>query len=313
MADNISRFGAYQESAGSAIASALMRAGHLILRRLAWRPFCFAGAGITLLHATGHDHYPEIWCRCDWGPRGHLGLGTHTRADALSVEVRYGGVNILADEIGGRREPAFGDPPPWSRHARAYHARARQVRSLDVRARGAEVIDDGDIAMWIAEHDSRLSLDQPVHYRRSVLLDRASRTVDIVDLIDSGSHDTCRAFRFGPDIQIELGESCALLRWPGSDTPGAARLELPLGLTWSLHRNDADTIVGWYAGRSVKRQPVLTLLGRGHCAAGTPLATRLEFTDPEKSLKTSVYRQVISWLASGDCWANGRDSRAEAR
>ena len=40
---------------------------------------------------------PEIWCRCDGGPHGFLSIAAHAHADALSVEVRHGGVDILAD------------------------------------------------------------------------------------------------------------------------------------------------------------------------------------------------------------------------
>ena len=40
---------------------------------------------------------PEIWCRCDGGPHGFLSIAAHAHADALSVEVRHDGVDILAD------------------------------------------------------------------------------------------------------------------------------------------------------------------------------------------------------------------------
>ncbi len=39
----------------------------------------------------------EIWCRCDGGPHGFLSIAAHAHADALSVEVRHDGVDILAD------------------------------------------------------------------------------------------------------------------------------------------------------------------------------------------------------------------------
>ena len=39
----------------------------------------------------------EIWCRCDGGPHGYLSIAAHAHADALSVEVRYAGMDILAD------------------------------------------------------------------------------------------------------------------------------------------------------------------------------------------------------------------------
>ena len=58
------------------------------------RPSRFADAGMTLLRT----HEPnEIWCRCDGGPHGYLSIAAHAHADALSVEVRYAGIDILAD------------------------------------------------------------------------------------------------------------------------------------------------------------------------------------------------------------------------
>ena len=64
--------------------------------RPAQRPGHFADAGLTLLRTRAEDG-PEIWCRCDGGPHGFLSIAAHAHADALSVEVRYGGVDILAD------------------------------------------------------------------------------------------------------------------------------------------------------------------------------------------------------------------------
>ncbi len=179
-------------------------------------------------------------------------------------------------------------------------------------ARQTEVVDDGDVANWAAEHDGYLWLGSPVRHRRSVLLDRASRIVDIVDQIDGGSHDICPAFHFGPEIEVELDETCAFLSWPGSATPGAARLELPLGLSWSLHRSETDTIMGWYAHELGRRVPAFTLLGHGQCVAGAPLAARLEFNDAEMMPKVS-FSQAVSWSASGSCRSDERETQAEAR
>jgi hypothetical protein len=238
------------------------------------------------------------------------------------VEVRYGGVDILAHPgtycdqsdhpwrayfrsmiahnspgVGGRNQPIEGVRFPWSRHAHAQEP---------------EVIDDGDIVNWAAEHDGCLWLDSPVRHRRSVLLDRACRIVDIVDQMDGGGHHICPAFYLGPEIQVELDESCAFLSWPSSATPGAARLELPLGLSWSLHRAEIDTILGWNARGLEERVPTYTLLGRGRCVAGTPLATRLEFDDTELLPKIS-FSQAVSLSASGTCRGGEWETEAEAR
>ena len=52
--------------------------------------------GSRMLRTDG-EHAPEIWCRLDGGPHGFLSIAAHAHADALSAEVRYGGVDVLAD------------------------------------------------------------------------------------------------------------------------------------------------------------------------------------------------------------------------
>ena len=168
------------------------------------------------------------------------------------------------------------------------HAQAREV----------EVIDDGDIARWTAEHDGYASLDPPASHRRSVLLDRASRSIDIIDEIEGGGHDVRLAFHLGPEVDVVLDGSCATLSWPRTAMPGAARLELPAVLRWSLHRGETDPILGWYSPSLGRRVPAFTLLGCGRCVPGAPLATRLEFLEVDAPPKPA-----ISWRASDACEA----------
>ena len=194
--------------AGSVIVGALAGARRHVEGRSGQRPSRFADAGVTLLRTSGEN---EIWCRCDGGPHGYLSIAAHAHADALSVEVRYAGIDILADpgtycyhgelawrsyfrstiahntaELSGRSQSSERGPFMWARHARA---------------REIEVIDDGDIARWTAEHDGYASLDPPILHRRSVLLDRASRSIDIIDEMEGGSHDIRLAFHLGPEVQ----------------------------------------------------------------------------------------------------------------
>ena len=267
------------------------------------RPWHFADAGMTLLRTT-RDREPEIWCRCDGGPHGYLSIAAHAHADALSVEVRYGGVDVLADpgtycyhgepkwrsyfrstiahntiELDGRNQSTEGGPFLWLRHANA--------REVDVQ-------DIGDAAEWTAEHDGYLSLDPPARHRRCVLLDRASRTVNIIDEISSGGHDVRLAFHLGPDVYAELDGACAALRWPSASTPGAARLELPQSLQWSLHRGETDPVVGWYSSGLGRRTPAYTLVGRGRSAPYEPFSTRLEFLDVDAT-ERSFARQEYEY------------------
>lgn len=293
--------------AGSSIIGALAPNQHDIKDRPSGRPSRFADAGVTLLRTTGTNS-PEIWCRCDGGPHGYLSIAAHAHADALSVEVRYAGVDILADpgnyfypgepawrsyfrstiahntaELSERSQSSEGGPFVWLRHAQA---------------REIEVIDDGDIASWTAEHDGYGSLAPSALHRRSVLLDRASRSIDIIDVIYGGSHDIRLAFHLGPEVRAELEECCAILNWATAPAPGAARLELPPGLRWSLHRGETDPILGWYAPGLGRRVPAFTLLGRGRCVPGVPLIARLEFLDTGRSATSAFSRHAISWITS---------------
>jgi hypothetical protein len=182
-------------------------------------------------------------------------------------------------ELDGRNQSGDGGPFLWLRHANG--------REIDV-------ADTGEVTGWTAEHDGYLSLRPPARHRRSVRLDRASRSIEIADEIDGGSHDVRLAFHLGPDVQAELDGVCAVLRWPGASTPGAARLELPTQLRWSLHQGETDPILGWYSRGLGQRVPAFTLVGRGHCAPGAPFITRLEFLDVAKTEKPAVVRSDVS-------------------
>ena len=162
---------------------------------------------------------PEIWCRCDGGPHGYLSIAAHAHADALSVEVRCGGVDVLADpgtycyhgepawrsyfrstiahntvELAGRNQSSEGGPFLWLRHADA--------QEIDVR-------DDGETVSWTAEHDGYQALDPPARHRRKVRLDRAARSMEIIDEITAAATTSGVAFHLGPDIEAELDGAIA--------------------------------------------------------------------------------------------------------
>lgn len=277
--------------ASSTLISAMPTVTRRVGTRPAARPWHFPDAGTTLLRTTS-SREPEIWCRCDGGSHGYLSIAAHAHADALSVEVRYGSVDILADpgtycyhgepawrsyfrstiahntvELDGRSQSVEGGPFLWLRHANA---------------REVDVSDIGDAVEWTAEHDGYLSLTPPARHRRCVRLDRASRTIDIVDEISS-SHDVCLAFHLGPDVKAELYGASGVLSWPATECPGVAVVELSTALQWSLQRGQNNPIMGWYSAGLGRRVPAFSLIGRGRSDPDAPFTTRLRFLSASAS------------------------------
>jgi len=307
--------------AASVIIGGMACGKHVIQSRPARRPWRFADAGITLLRTSGREA-AEIWCRCDGGPHGYLSIAAHAHADALSVEVRHGGVEVLADpgtycyhgdlpwrsyfrstiahntvELDARDQSSAGGPFLWVRHA--------HTRELDA-------VNGDVVASWVAEHDGYACLDPPARHRRWVRLDRKARSIQIADEIDGGSHDLRLAFHLGPLVRAELDGARATLNWPGEVGAEAARLQLPPGLRWSIHRGETDPILGWYSQGLGRRTPATTLVGSGRCHPGALLTTRLEFLDADKWPEPAAC-QAVSWSAPVAKPTAPQDVHAEAR
>jgi len=249
--------------------------------RPAHRPDHFADAGLTILRAPGTGGAGEIWCRCDGGPHGFLSIAAHAHADALSIEVRHDGVDVLADpgtfcyhgqpqwrsyfrstighntlQLDGRDQSTSGGPFLWTRHATS--------RVLAVEAAG-----HGGVARWCAEHDGYATRRRPAVHRRTVQLDSANRELRVLDEVRSPGPHPCRlAFHLGPRITADLGGDAARLTWTHRGVAHAALLELPPALSWTVHRGQADPPLGWYSEGFGRREPADTLVGTG--VAGGP-------------------------------------------
>jgi hypothetical protein len=248
----------------------------------------FADAGLTVLRVSHPDG--EIWCRCDGGPHGFLSIAAHAHADALSVEVRYDGVDVLTDpgtfcyhgasqwrsysrstlghntlELDGRDQSRAGGPFLWTRHARS--------RVLVVHSQL-----DG-VLRWRAEHDGYSRRGRPVVHRRSVELDSATRELRVLDDVISFRPHPCRlAFHLGPQIAAELGGRRAMLHWVHHGREHTAVLQLPAELKWSAYCGSVDPPLGWYAPTFGRKTPTVTLLGSGWTEPGAgALSTVLRF------------------------------------
>jgi hypothetical protein len=270
--------------AGAALSSVLGRPRPVT--HLAERPDRFDDAGIVLLR-SGAGSEPELWCRCDSGPHGFLAIAAHAHADALSVEFRHDGVEILADpgtycyhgepewrayfrstlghntlEVGGGDQSVSGGPFLWTRHART-----RLVQ------RGRE----GDLQWWVAEHDGygRTGGSSLLH-RRSVLLDDSMAALTVEDRVSVGQAVSVRlAWHLGPRVEVELDGQRAHLTWPAAGGVRSATMELAAALTWSTHRGELDPVLGWYSHGFGRKEPATTLIGEGTAKASSPLITRV--------------------------------------
>jgi len=245
-------------------------------------------AGIALLRAEGPRG--EIWCRCDGGPHGFGSLAAHAHADALSVEVRYDGVDILADP----GTYCYHEEPEWRRYFRS--TRAHNTVELDdrdqseaggpfmwqrqARATTLELADLGVKQRWSAEHDGYHDLDGGATHCRTVTLDARRSTIEIVDLV-RGTHDhrVSLLFHLGPAVVATLQGRSVALAWtsPGG-ADASAVMTLPVGLDWELHRGETEPIIGWYSPGFGVKEPAHTLVGNG-TLAGAEFTTTLEF-DP---------------------------------
>jgi hypothetical protein len=288
------------------------------------RPSRFADAGITLLRTDQGDS-PEIWCRLDGGPHGFLSIAAHAHADALSVEVRCDGVDILADpgtycyhgepqwrkyfqstighntvEVGGQWQSARGGAFLW----------LRQATGQEISVTG---LDDGDVATWTASHDGYGDLRPPASHRRSVRLDRRSRSVAVTDEVSGGGHDVRLAYHFGPDIRAELDGTSAALAWTAQGAARTATLQLPPELQWSLHRGETEPILGWYSAGLGHRVPSFTLLGEGRCLAEMRLITRLKFRESGNSMALPASRRTVSLEASIAALATAPENQGEGQ
>jgi hypothetical protein len=232
------------------------------------RPSLFPDAGIAILRAG------PTWLRCDGGPHGYRSIAAHGHADALSIELRIGGVEVLADP----GTYCYHGEPAW----RALFRGTRGHNTLAVRdkdqARAAGPF------LWLDHPRTVLEEWQPgrawqarhggygvvIHHRRVELVTEGVIVTDWLRAPDAAP--ATLYFHFGPDVQVQLVSTWALLQWPG----GASCIALPPSLHWTLHRGEQDPPLGWYSRGFGHRTPAFTLAGRGTVSPGERLQTRLK-------------------------------------
>jgi Heparinase II/III-like protein/Heparinase II/III N-terminus len=276
------------EDARTPLWTALAPAPPVRASRPEGRTSLFADAGMALLRdAPGRPD--ELWCRVDHGPHGYLSIAAHAHADALAVEVRVGGVDVLADpgaycyhgepewrayfrstfghntlEVGGVDQSVAGGPFLWTRHARS---ELEHVAGLDA----------GPVAEWSATHHGYERLRPPAVHRRGVRWFRDDRRLVIDDALDCDGEHACRlTFHLGPDVSCTLHGDRAALLWPAEDGAHTASLVLPALLSWRCMQGGSQPPAGWYSPAFGTRVPAATLVGSGRLGRGQRLVTVLQ-------------------------------------
>ncbi|KOV77867.1 MULTISPECIES: heparinase II/III family protein [unclassified Streptomyces] len=259
--------------------AALVKPGGLSVTRPESRPAHFTDAGMTILRGPG-----EIWCRCDGGPHGFLSIAAHAHADALSVEVRHDGVDVLADpgtycyhgqpewrryfrstlghntlQLDDGDQSVSGGPFLWTRHATS------RVLVADTSGAG--------VARWCAEHDGY----RPSVHRRRVELTAAEQEVRVVDEVRGPRRAVRLAFHLGPAVTADLVGNRARLTWTRDGEDRSAVLVLPGELSWRAHRGETGPPLGWYSAGFGRKEPATTLVGTGFADGVRGFTTVLTF------------------------------------
>jgi hypothetical protein len=248
------------------------------------RPSVAKDAGLIILRAR-RGTPEEIYCAFDAGPHGYLSIAAHAHADALAIELRYGGKPVLVDpgtylyagpwrdyfrstaahntvELGGVDQSTGGGPFLWTTQARATILERNGFN------------EDARRAMAEAEHDGYARTPFGGHHRRRVSLDRGTQEVVIRDAVSVAHAARCRVhYHLHPDIACELNDGCATLLC-GDAT---IHLDLPPALAWSAVRGREAPGLGWYSPAYGIKVPTTTLVGEIDLSGSAVFETRLRF------------------------------------
>jgi hypothetical protein len=227
----------------------------------------------------------EIWCAFDAGRLGYLSIAAHGHADALSLELRYGGAPVLIDpgtyaysgpwrdwfrstaahntiELGDICPSESGGPFLWTRHARAKLLEADGFEDGAPRARA------------VGEHEGYVRQPFRGQHRREVTLDRKAATLAVCDeLIAVRPVPLRMSWHLHPDILCRFAGKGAEL------VCGQAvlHLALPGALTWRAMQGSELVGPGWYSPSFDVKRPTITLVGEGMLLGKVILETSLRF------------------------------------
>ena len=257
-------------------------------------------AGCALFRSGKRDD--EVWLRCDHGPLGFLSIAAHGHADALSVELRLGGVEILADP----GTYCYHGENEWRRYFKGTKGHnTLTVRDEDQAIYGGPFLwlsapsvtldqfrfneRSGD-GIWEAHHDGYARLDDPVIHHRRVAFHSGARQFEIEDWISARApQDVALRYHLGPSVEVQLDGPIARISWQdGAERNCVARIELPDLLDWRVHCGELNPPLGWYSRGFGEKEPAKVLVGRGKLGPNQCMRTRFSWAALHSINQTSA-------------------------
>jgi Heparinase II/III-like protein/Heparinase II/III N-terminus len=236
-------------------------------------PFFFADAGTVILQRQSSRKGQHRWFRFDFGPHGGTSIGAHSHADALSIEFRIDGIDLIADagtfrysdpmmrsyyrgtaahstiQIDGKDQSTSGGPFLWTTAAATNLIEHREE-------------PDGSIIVSAA-HTGYADITHQRHIRGNSDLSQLTITDELIGT--EGRLVTSR-FLLGPEIEVDLTDRTAVLRSSGNVL---ATMALADSLTWTIETGIEGGTEGWYSPSYGLQVPTRVLRGKGV----TPLAS----------------------------------------
>ena len=246
----------------------------------------FEDAGYYLLQWGRRQSRDRVSVVFDCGELGFGSLAAHGHADALSVMVRAGGVDLLVDP-GTYDYFSFPEWRQYFRSTRAHNTVAVDGRDQSVQlgsflwgrravARRLDWRPRAGGGTVIGEHDGYQDLPSPVTCRRTLDLDRPSRTLTIADEIQAaGPHDLRVSFHFSEQCDARAHGNRVTLDFPG----GHAVLTLDERLATTLGRGGDAGEGGWVSRGYHRKTPAWTVTGTVSGVASVTLRTQLQIGD----------------------------------
>lgn len=244
------------------------------------RSKAFRESGYFLLQCGAARNADHISVLFDCAELGYGSIAAHGHADALSLTLRAYGHDVLVDT--GTYD--YFSHPTWREYFRgtaAHNTLRVDGRDQSVmlgpflwgrRAR-SELLEwsgDGDRVFAKGRHDGYRSLESPVTHTRTILLDSAGRTVEIIDELEGrGEHDIDISFHVASACAVEPHGNAFVLSVGGR----RILLEPDVRLSSAVHNADQTAYTGWISDGYHRKTPSATIVLRGRAASPSTFRT----------------------------------------